>query len=135
MPRLPLAGLEGSRTLHIRPLEPSTEFYPLGGIHRKHDELRDVAAGDAVASTRPQRSSPSYKSQGDDFGNRTSISGMMHVVRSGTLLTIGQILAWIAVLFRLYVRVKVVREPGWDDACLLLAAVSSYSRTQPINIV
>ncbi|KAF2833912.1 hypothetical protein CC86DRAFT_462160 [Ophiobolus disseminans] len=32
------------------------------------------------------------------------------------------ILSSIAVLFRLYVRVRIVREPGWDDVCILVAA-------------
>jgi hypothetical protein len=34
-----------------------------------------------------------------------------------------QLLAWLAVLFRLYVRVKVLREPGLDDVFVLLAVV------------
>jgi hypothetical protein len=39
------------------------------------------------------------------------------------LLTLPQIMSWIAVLFRLYVRLKVVREPGWDDFFVFLTAV------------
>lgn len=38
-------------------------------------------------------------------------------------LTCIQILAWIAVIFRLWVRVKVVREPGWDDVFIAISAV------------
>jgi hypothetical protein len=38
-------------------------------------------------------------------------------------LTLPQVMSWIAVLSRLYVRLKVVREPGWDDFFVLLTAV------------
>jgi len=41
----------------------------------------------------------------------------------GTVLTTEQLFAWMAVFFRLYVRIKIVREPGWDDALILVAAV------------
>lgn len=34
-----------------------------------------------------------------------------------------QILGWIAVGFRLHTRFVVVREPGWDDVFVILAAV------------
>jgi hypothetical protein len=38
-------------------------------------------------------------------------------------------LSWIAVLFRLWVRIKVIREPGLDDAFVLLAAVGDLAKT------
>ncbi|KAH7084880.1 hypothetical protein BKA63DRAFT_4610 [Paraphoma chrysanthemicola] len=33
------------------------------------------------------------------------------------------IVSWMAVLFRLWVRLKIVREPGWDDLFVVLAAM------------
>ncbi|KAF2625596.1 hypothetical protein BU25DRAFT_473709 [Macroventuria anomochaeta] len=36
---------------------------------------------------------------------------------------------WIAVAFRLWVRFRVVREPGWDDLLVLLAAVLNTAAT------
>ncbi|KAF2035620.1 hypothetical protein EK21DRAFT_54601 [Setomelanomma holmii] len=39
------------------------------------------------------------------------------------------ILSWFAVLFRLWVRVRIVRDPGWDDMFVLLAAVSNTAAT------
>jgi hypothetical protein len=41
----------------------------------------------------------------------------------GSLYT--QLLSWIAVFFRIYVRVKVLREPGLDDMFVISAVVRS----------
>ena len=34
-----------------------------------------------------------------------------------------QVIAWLAVLFRLYARFKLAHSPGWDDVCVVLACV------------
>ncbi|KAF9693665.1 hypothetical protein EKO04_008337 [Ascochyta lentis] len=39
------------------------------------------------------------------------------------------VVTWIAVLFRLWVRCRVVREPGWDDFFVVLSAVSNTAAT------
>ncbi|KAF1921699.1 hypothetical protein BDU57DRAFT_436789 [Ampelomyces quisqualis] len=39
------------------------------------------------------------------------------------------VLAWIAVLFRLWVRLRVVKEPGFDDAFVLLSAILGIGGT------
>ncbi|KAF7448271.1 hypothetical protein A1F99_076350 [Pyrenophora tritici-repentis] len=41
-----------------------------------------------------------------------------------TFLTV----AWCAVFFRFYVRIKIVKKLGWDDAFVLLAQVCESSR-------
>jgi hypothetical protein len=33
------------------------------------------------------------------------------------------VLAWAAVLFRLWTRYKVVRDPGWDDYIIILCSI------------
>ncbi|KAF2127152.1 hypothetical protein P153DRAFT_398518 [Dothidotthia symphoricarpi CBS 119687] len=39
------------------------------------------------------------------------------------------IISWVAVLFRFWVRFRVVREPGWDDVFVLLAAMCNTAAT------
>lgn len=34
-----------------------------------------------------------------------------------------QVLSWLVVIFRLHTRLRVVREPGWDDLFVFLAAL------------
>ncbi|KAB2576867.1 hypothetical protein BFW01_g7897 [Lasiodiplodia theobromae] len=49
------------------------------------------------------------------------------VNRKETVLAVSivfQIVAWVAVLFRLYARVKITRAAGWDDLMVVLAAIS-----------
>lgn len=34
-----------------------------------------------------------------------------------------KLVSWVAVLFRLWVRFRIVRDPGWDDLLVTLASV------------
>ena len=40
-----------------------------------------------------------------------------------TVFNIEQVVTWFAVLMRFWVRLRIMREPGWDDALVLLAAI------------
>ncbi|KAJ8112505.1 hypothetical protein OPT61_g5133 [Boeremia exigua] len=46
----------------------------------------------------------------------------------GTTITF-LVVTWIAVFFRLWVRLRVVREPGWDDLLVVLAAILNTAAT------
>jgi multisubunit Na+/H+ antiporter MnhF subunit len=39
------------------------------------------------------------------------------------------VVSWMAVIFRLWVRLRVVREPGWDDVFVLASALCNTAAT------
>lgn len=46
-----------------------------------------------------------------------------------TVFNTEQVITWIAVLMRFWVRLRIMREPGWDDALVLLAAILNTAAT------
>ncbi|KAJ4987283.1 hypothetical protein SVAN01_07294 [Stagonosporopsis vannaccii] len=44
------------------------------------------------------------------------------------------VVTWIAVFFRLWVRIKVLREPGWDDTLVVIAALLNTAATVTVCI-
>ncbi|KAF3799752.1 hypothetical protein GCG54_00000998 [Colletotrichum gloeosporioides] len=56
-----------------------------------------------------------YTDEGLPFENRKST--IVAVISSGLVV------AWFCVGLRIFVRVRIVRAPGWDDAVVLLALV------------
>ncbi|EKG17225.1 hypothetical protein MPH_05560 [Macrophomina phaseolina MS6] len=58
--------------------------------------------------------------------------------RKNTILAVSiifQVLAWVAVFFRLYARVKLTRAASWDDLLVVLAAVSVTTGTVFVGIL
>lgn len=65
-----------------------------------------------------------------DLSGTYGLLGLNAALQNPCRLTKLKVSSYICVISRLYVRIKIVQKPGWDDLCVLLYAVSLGGETR-----